>query len=92
VEINLPGGFASDPLAAYGPPPVQTTFVQTSPFFGFFYQLPTSYLYPPGSYTHLKLYHQRGRPGFGHYTLPAGQVFYNPLFPTAGTHGAQSHR
>ena len=69
-----------------------STFIQTSPYFGFAYSLPASHLYPPGSYTHFKLYHQGGRKaGLGHYQLPAGQVFYHPPFPTAGSHPA-SHR
>ncbi len=64
-----------------------STFVQTSPYFGFAYSIPASHLYPPGSYTHFKLYHQGGRKaGLGHYQLPAGQIFYQPPFPTAGSH------
>jgi hypothetical protein len=82
---------AAEPV--YYPTSGPTTFVQTSPYLGFFYPQPMSHLYPPGSYTHFKLYHQGGkRPGFGHYQMPAGQVFYQPPFPTAGSHQAPRRR
>ncbi len=75
------------PQQVYYPSHGPSTFVQTSPYLGFFYRQPISHLYPPGSYTHFKLYHQGGnKPGLGHYQMPAGQVFYNPPFPTAGSH------
>ncbi len=32
---------------------------------GFFWSYPFSHFYPPGSYTHLKVFHQGGAPGFG---------------------------
>jgi hypothetical protein len=71
-------------LAEYAPAPA--AFVPVGPYYGFFFPYPLSHFYPPGSYTHLKLYHEPGRRGFGHYQLPAGQVFYGPPFPTAGYH------
>ena len=79
---------APPPQEVYSPSHGPSTFVQTSPYLGFFYRQPISHLYPPGSYTHFKLYHQGGnKPGLGHYQMPAGQVFYNPPFPTASSHG-----
>ena len=63
-----------------------TAFVATGQGYGFFWGYPGRHLYPPGSYTHNKLYHSRGPTGFTHYQLPAGQVFYNPLFPGTGSH------
>ena len=69
------------------PPPM--AFVGVSPYYGFVYPYPISHLYPPGSYTHNKLYHRVGDRGFAHYQLPAGQVFYQPPFPAAGSHRAR---
>ncbi|MGD8376215.1 MAG: hypothetical protein PVF68_08745 [Acidobacteriota bacterium] len=71
------------PVAAAPPP---AAFVGVSPYYGFFFPYPISHLYPPGSYTHNKLFHLGGSRGFSHYQLPAGQVFYLPPFPGAGSH------
>jgi hypothetical protein len=88
AEVHPPVQPAAPPPPVYYPSQGPSTFVQTSPYLGFFYRQPFSHLYPPGSYTHFKLYHQGGnKPGLGHYQMPAGQVFYNPPFPTAGSHG-----
>ncbi len=87
AEMNPAPQAPSPPQEVYYPSHGPSTFVQTSPYLGFFYRQPFSHLYPPGSYTHFKLYHQGGnKPGLGHYQMPLGQVFYNPPFPTAGSH------
>ncbi len=91
VEVETPR--PANPPPAYSPSQGPTIFVQSSPYLGFFYRQPISHLYPPGSNTHFKLYHREGnRPGLGHYQMPTGQVFYNPPFPTAGSHGRTQGR
>ena len=89
----MPGAAASTAfLPDLVPPPGPVAYVRTGRRGnryggnGFFWEYPLSHFYPPGSSTHNKIYHQGGRPGLSHYQLPAGQVFYNPPFPTAGSH------
>jgi hypothetical protein len=86
VEVNVGHQAAPDYEAGHGPTAYVRTGYRGRYGNGFFYDYPISHFYPPGSYTHLKLYHQGRKPGLGHYQLPAGQIFYNPLYPTAGSH------